>query len=352
MLAGSVTLVAACAAFMTLDAVSTRGRLIREVDTLCEIFGRNSKAALLFQDKRNATASFSALGASPHIENGCLYDDGNQLFADYRRVPTTKCQAAGPGPGLSSSLAYIQISRVIRQDNDRIGTIVIKSDLREIYSRLARFSIIVLLVLVGSAMLILVLSYRLQRIISVPIAALAATTRLVSQEKNYTVRAEKMGSDEIGSLVDSFNQMLEQILLQTDELRAAKTRAEEVARLKSEFLANMSHEIRTPINGIIGMTQLALHTELTEEQSEFLRTVESSSEALLTVINDILDFSKIEAGKMALYPVEFSPAEVVEQTLRTLATTATAKVWSCCASWNRISRRRQWPIPCGSVRFS
>jgi two-component system, sensor histidine kinase and response regulator len=118
------------------------------------------------------------------------------------------------------------------------------------------------------------------------------------------------------------NRMLEEEIV---ERRRAEDAAQAANRAKSQFLANMSHEIRTPMNGILGMTDLALDTQLDAEQRDYLNTAKESAEGLLTLINDILDFSKIEAGKLDLETVAFSLKDSLAQTIKALAQRARQK---------------------------
>ncbi|MBI3698471.1 MAG: response regulator, partial [Acidobacteria bacterium] len=341
----SVALLAACAAFIIYGLFSFRNSTAEDLSSLADVIGANTPAALAFSDREAAEETLAALRTQDHIVAAGIYDRDGVIFARYGRDPAAaRLVPNRPRPPWHYfARNAVFVFRPIVLDKERIGAVYIWSDLQQTYRRLVHYLGVVAVVLAASIVFAVLLAARLQLIVSEPVQRLAQTARHISAEKNYSVRADKHGNDEVGVLIDAFNEMLgqiqahrnaleshrerleEQVAARTVELVAAKEKAEEGARLKSEFLANMSHEVRTPMNGIIGMTELALDTSLTPEQREYLRMVKNSADSLLTVLNDILDFSKIEAGKLELEPIEFDIRETVDETVKTQALRAHQK---------------------------
>jgi len=352
MLASGAGILLGVAGFGLYQVRLLRAAAAQSLQTVAEVIAAGCAAPLAFSDPKAAAEVLDTLEAVESVVAAAVYDARGRSFVVY------ESDSAGHGripdrplpDGARFHADRLEVSTTVRNGGEQIGTVFLAARVTGYREMLALYLPFAGAFILCGAVVAWLASSILRRTVSDPLLELAGTARQISVEHNYAVRAARRSNDEIGLLIDAFNEMLDQIERQdrelrrhrehleeqvaartaelvrlNEELRRAKDAAEEASRLKSQFLANISHDLRTPMNGVIGMTALALKTELSEEQRDYLTTVLTSAESLLCLLNDILDFSKIEAGKLTLEAIPFDLREVVEQTIKSLKVFADQK---------------------------
>lgn len=225
MLTSLVALLLTVAALGTYDTVTFRKEMLRDVDTLAGIIGENAAQSVAFNDRQSAQATLASLRSQPQIVAAAIYDNDRQLFAARGNVPKT-----APVGASTMTASHVEVSRRVLFNGARVGTVWLRSDLSEMRVRRARFLELAGAVLVGATLVALFLAALLQRAISRPIRKLLRAEKQVSRDKDYSIRVTKEADDEVGALIDGFNEMLGEIRARDAEIIEKHNREMALAR--------------------------------------------------------------------------------------------------------------------------
>ncbi len=323
-----------CAAIVALELMEFRKGMVRDLSVLADVIGTNSTAALIFDDGAAAEEILMALRAKTHVVSACVYKANGALFATY--VENDKMEsfpARAPAIGHRFIANHLELSRPITLDGETIGTMFIRYNAVEIQTKMKRLAWIAVFAFCLSIIVALGVNTQLQRLILRPILHLAETARLVTKEKDYSVRAVKENEDESGLLVDGFNDMLTEIqkrdlALQRDqeelELRIqARTEAlqqeiserkraeEENAKMQAQLLqaqkmeaigvlaGGVAHDFNNLLTAIQGWTELLMQgVDKSSSAFQDLKEIRSATKRAADLTQQLLTFSRKKPMRM------------------------------------------------------
>lgn len=322
----------------------------RDLKVLATVLADNSRAAVTFDDAAAAQNILAAAKGNGHIRMA-LIQKGEALFAAYPdTLSSTVLDQLRDTDEVWLRDNHYHVAVPIVVANQLKGRLVLQTDLEEWEEVKGNLYKVFLGLFSGMLLLTGLVSSWLNMHITRPLSALSSWATQVSQAKDFNARAIKHNDDEVGTLVDSLNTMLEELakqesirswneILETEirerkeverDLIDMRNRAETANKAKSQFLANMSHELRTPLNAIIGYSEM-LQDVMTDEELDRVELagdvdkIRTAGKHLLSLINDILDLSKIEAGKMDLSIEVFNADELIQDVLGTITPLAESR---------------------------
>lgn len=320
------------------DALLFFNFLRRDLSTLVQIIGDNCKGALAFDDSKAAAETLGALRARSHVQLACLYHSSGRLFASYRRPDAPQvCPTGTRDRTVFQDGAFIA-SRSIELEDKPIGGLVLVYELDEIYERIAMHGITVLAALLLSCWITLMLSSRLRRWLAEPILELAGIARSVSQSEDYSIRAVPRSTDEVGSLAEALNQMMDGIQSRDAELRKAledqRDALAQLAHANSDlkrsnddlalsnkdlerFAFMASHDLQEPLRMITSYTQLLLRERQTvnsDHAADYATQIVGGTRRMRALLTDVLAYTEV-AGSVR-QPTELVSLDGVVQKVR------------------------------------
>jgi signal transduction histidine kinase len=283
-----------------------------DLSTQAEILGRASASALAFDDRTVAHENLSLLSVRPKILAGAIYTSKGALFATYARedVRDQKFPDAPGTIGVERRGDELIVFRRIVDRNEWIGTVYLRAQY-EVRARLANFLRILAAVTAVALVVAIWVSYWLQSAVTRPILEITDVARQVRERRDFSLRAKRSTEDEIGYLVDSFNDMLAEVARRAGELRDAD-------RLKDEFLATLAHELRNPLAPLrnsLEILRMAPDDKTVVAQAR--QVMDRQLRQLVRLVDDLLDVSRITTGKLVLKREQVELSAVVERALET-----------------------------------
>ena len=352
MATNAMALLLAGAGVVVLDVYLTRVTIRRDLATLAHLFAESTAPALAFDDAQAASDTLAALRTRPFFVSACLYRADGSTFAEYARPGALpECPSPPVGEELYFSRAEASVFEPVILDGRRIGMIFLRRDLTDYFERRVIFATVVFALLVMSGLIAFLLSGRLRGLISRPVSALAGMAKEVSATRDYALRAARQSGDEIGQLVDAFNEMLSNIEERDRELRQARDELEQrVAERTSELqrelaerrraeqqlheaLADLrrsnadlqqfayvaSHDLQEPLRMVTSYVQLLAEEyrgKLDADADEFIHFAVEGALRMKQLITDLLTYSRV--GTHGSQFASTSPEEVLQDAIANL----------------------------------
>ena len=337
MVASSAALLLSAAALLLYELQSYRKAVVDDLRTQAELMAQSIAPTLQFDDRKAASSALAALRLRPQVQAAAVYTGGGALFATYEAPgaePAPAWPATTAGDTLQMGGTQILLSHRIVADGETLGVMVMRAQ-HEIAARVGSYLLILLGTTAAGLGVAWLIYRRLHPSITGPLLAVAAAAQRVTGERDYDVRVQARSDDEVGTLVDAFNGMLDRLSVEMAERRHAESALRDADRRKDEFLATLAHELRNPLAPLRnGLEILRRADDDPAARQRVQRVMERQLTHMVRLIDDLLDVSRITRGRLELRLETLDCCAVARQAVDAVQSDAEAR---------RHALHTQWP---------